>query len=84
MMKITDKGNKQEEQWQLGDVLKSDYGDIGMIIKDNYDNYTIIYLTGDVMGSFSIYGADGHDSISNLQKNKSYLWRKVNAKLVIE
>lgn len=85
-MEIVDKTkNKQKEQWQLGDVLKSDDGDIGMIIKDNYNNYTIIDFKGDMMGfgPFSIYELGGHDTISNLQKEYPN-YHKVNAKLVIE
>lgn len=56
-----------------------------MIIKDNYNNYTIIDFKGDMMGfgPFSIYELGGHDTISNLQKEYPN-YHKVNAKLVIE
>lgn len=35
-MEIIDKTNQQKEQWQLGDVLVTNTGNISLIVKNNY------------------------------------------------
>lgn len=82
-MEIVDKTkDKQEEQWQLGDVVESDSGNREIIIRDDTDDCVIMPIAGDhayqTSQSFSDY------EIDVLQQNKSCLWHKVNAKLVIE
>lgn len=38
-MEIIDKTNQQKEQWQLGDVLVTNAGNIGLVVKNNYQKY---------------------------------------------
>lgn len=74
-MKIVD---KTKEQWQLGDVVKSISGDIGLIIQDDGYKYRLINITADYLY------VDKYDKPQNLQKDFQTRWHKVNAKLVIE
>ncbi|MCZ3944394.1 hypothetical protein RON44_00290 [Lactobacillus gasseri] len=69
---------KQEEQWQLGDVVKSISGDIGVIIQDDICNYRMINITTNYLF------VDKYDKPQDLQKDFQTRWHKVNAKLVIE
>ncbi|WP_049160026.1 hypothetical protein [Lactobacillus gasseri] len=82
-MKIVDKiKDKQEEQWQLGDVVESESGNRGIIIRDDTDDCVIMPITGD--HAYQTSQSYGDYEIDVLQQNKSLLWHKVNAKLVTE
>lgn len=78
-MKIVDKTkDKKEEQWKLGDVLKSNNGTVGLIVQDSMQEYHLINVTDN-----SIF-TDEYDNLADLQTSIWNLWHKVNAKLVIE
>lgn len=87
-MKIVDKTkNKQEEQWQLGDVLKSPYSDdIGLIVLDDDNNYCLISIGEENCGKYQIgnYYGNKHHNLNKFQESLEDSWHKVNAKLVIE
>lgn len=91
-MKIVDKTkDKQEEQWQVGDVLKDSDGNFGLIVKDNYGNYCLMNITpnGDNTYQTDDTGIWGYSetTLPVLQHSRRLAddtWHKVNAKLVIE
>lgn len=87
-MKIVDKTkDKQEEQWQLGDVLKSCDGDLALIANDNNFNNCLMDISsnGDCYSTSPTHRiSQPYYSLNELQKDYSYKWHKVNAKLVIE
>lgn len=74
--------DRKEEQWQLGDVVESESGNRGIIIRDDTDDCVIMPITGD--HAYQTSQSFGDYEIYVLQQNKSLLWHKVNAKLVIE
>lgn len=74
-MEIVD---KREEHWQVGDVVKSNNGTVGLIVQDRMQGYHLINVTDN-----SIF-TDEYDNLADLQTNIRNLWHKVNAKLVIE
>lgn len=75
MMEIID---KREEHWQVGDVVKSNDGTVGLIVQDFMQEYYLINVTDN-----SIF-IGKYDNLTDLQTNIQNLWHKVNAKLVIE
>lgn len=78
-MEVIDKRkDKKEEQWQKGDVVKSNDGTVGLIVQDFMREYYLINVTDN---SISI---GKYDTLTDLQTNIRNLWHKVNAKLVIE
>lgn len=77
-MKIVDKTKYKQEKWQLGDVLKDNNGNVGLIVQDRMQGYHLINVTDN-----SIF-TDEYDTLTDLQTNIRNLWHKVNASLVIE
>jgi hypothetical protein len=90
-MKIIDKTNdKQEEQWQLGDVLKDKEEHKALIVKDNNDSYCLMDISpeSDIKEQYSIKDGNIYEwpcsSLDRLYRDHSNSWHNVNAKLVIE
>lgn len=87
-MKIVDKTKYKQEEWQLGDVVKSENGLFALIVQNDTSNYCLINITASYGNSYSTspFGR-ASKTYSNLES--LYLacyprWHKVNAKLVIE
>lgn len=64
-MEIVD---KTKEQWQLGDIIKSKNGTIGIMIKDDDDRYIIMDITG--VDAYRIRNFYGDKDLVELQQNK--------------
>ena len=92
-MKIVDKTkDKQEEQWQLGDVLTNEDHYYGLIVRNKDNDFCGMDITNsDSAGSYStkpscLFGFT-YKRITELKKlmlDEDISWHKVNAKLVIE
>ena len=52
-MEIIDKTNQQKEQWQLGDVLVTNTGNIGIIVKNNHQKYYLMHINPGVEWAYS-------------------------------
>ncbi|OYR87157.1 hypothetical protein [Lactobacillus taiwanensis] len=86
-MKIVDKTkDKKEEQWQLGDVVKNENGDLALVIIGEYGDYYLMAISIKGKEQYSAVANDcwgGYEKIKALQSELPS-WHKVNAKLVIE
>ena len=80
-MEVIDKTKDKQKPWQLDDVVKKATGIIGVVIKDDSEDYMILPLEGEKQ--YKTYLVTSYRSLSELQNN-SLDWHKVNAKLVIE
>ena len=87
---VEKKKDKKEEKWQLGDVLKTNVGNIALIVKDNNLQYCLIDITPGhsfyevyCTKSDVIFG-DSYTTINELYHHLYDIWHKANAKLVIE
>ena len=80
--------NNGNEQWQLGDVLVTNTGNISLIVKNNYQKYCLIDINPGVEGTYSTREDDiflnSCETLEKLHKKFFPTWHKVNAKLVIE
>ena len=88
-MEIIDKTkDKKEEQWQLGDVLVTNTGNISLIVKNNYQKYCLMNIRPGVEWAYSTREddifLDSCETLEKLHKKFFPTWHKVNAKLVIE
>ena len=88
-MKVIDKTkDKKEEQWQLGDVLVTNTGNISLIVKNNYQKYCLMNINPGVEWAYSTREddifLDSCETLEKLHKKCFPTWHKVNAKLVIE
>ncbi|OYR87159.1 hypothetical protein [Lactobacillus taiwanensis] len=90
-MEIINKSKeKQEEQWQLGDVLEDKEEHKALIVKNNNGSYCLMDISpeSDMEGRYSTKAGDIYDwpysSLDELHSINSGGWHKVNAKLVIE
>lgn len=80
--------NNGNEEWQTGDVLVTDTGNIGLIVKNNYQKYCVMNINSGVEWAYSskeddIF-LDSCETLEGLYKKFSPAWHKVNAKLMIE
>ena len=86
-MEIIDNRTK-EEQWQLGDVLVTNTGNISLIVKNNYQKYCLMDINPGVEWAYSTREdyifLDSYASLDELYQSCFPIWHKVNAKLVIE
>ena len=82
-MEIIDKTKgKNEEQWQLGNIVEDDEGHRAMIILDDNFVYKLMNIKDKgAFITFDYFAASG--TLYKLQDDNSE-WHKVNAKLVIE
>ncbi|MGV0057421.1 hypothetical protein ACQ5RW_00965 [Lactobacillus gasseri] len=88
-MKIIDKTkDSSEEQWQLGDVIKSNCGLLALIVQNDDLNYCLMNITSGYGNCYSTspFGRASklHSSLESLYLAYYPKWHKVNAKLVIE
>lgn len=87
-MEIIDKTKNKKEQWQLGDVLVTNTGNIGLIVKNSNAEYCLMNITPDKRWNYSTaeddcFG-DCYKTLSDFYEATYSDWHKVNAKLVIE
>lgn len=87
-MKVIDKRTERNNDWQLGDVLVTNTGNICLIVKNNYQKYCLMNINPGVEWAYSTREDDiflaSCETLENLYKKFSPTWHKVNAKLVIE
>lgn len=87
-MEVIDKLTERNNDWQLGDVLVTNTGNIGLIVKNNYQKYCLMNINPGVEWAYSTREEDifldSCETLENLYKEFSPTWHKVNAKLVIE
>lgn len=87
-MKIIDKTNQQKEQWQLGDVVKSNRGLLALIVQNDDLNYCLMNITPSYGNCYSTSpfcrASKLHSSLESLYLTYYPKWHKVNAKLIIE
>lgn len=80
--------NNGNEQWQLGDVLVTNTGNIGLIVKNNHQKYYLMNINPGVEWAYSTSEDDTFvnyfETLEKLHKKFFPTWHKVNAKLVIE
>lgn len=80
--------NNGNEQWQLGDVLVTNTGNIGLIVKNNHQKYYLMNINPGVEWAYSTSEDDifvnYFETLEKLHKKFFPTWHKVNAKLVIE
>ncbi len=80
--------NNGNEQWQLGDVLVTNTGNIGLIVKNNHQKYYLMNINPGVEWAYSTSEDDTFvncfETLEKLHKKFRPTWHKVNAKLVIE
>ena len=80
--------NNGNEQWQLGDVLVTNTGNIGLIVKNNHQKYYLMNINPGVEWAYSTREddifLDSCETLEKLHKKFRPTWHKVNAKLVIE
>ena len=80
--------NNDNEEWQLGDVLVTNTGNISLIVKNNYQKYYLMNINPGVEWAYSTRKddifLDSCETLEKLYKKFSPTWHKVNAKLVIE
>ena len=80
--------NNGNEQWQLGDVLVTNTGNIGLIVKNNHQKYYLMNINPGVEWAYSTSEDDifinYFETLEKLHKKLFPTWHKVNAKLVIE
>lgn len=80
--------NNGNEQWQLGDVLVTNTGNIGLIVKNNHQKYYLMNINPGVEWAYSTSENDPFvnyfETLEKLHKKFRPTWHKVNAKLVIE
>lgn len=87
-MEIIDKLTKKED-WNLGDVLVSNSGDLkGLIVKNSNGRYCLMDIAPGKRWTYSTVEnecfGDCHETLSDFYEAKHPDWHKVNAKLVIE
>ena len=89
IMEIVDKTkDKQEEQWQLGNVVKSNRGQLALVAQNDSSNYCLMNITSSYGHCYST-SPFGRASKTYSDLESLYLacypnWHRVNAKLVIE
>ena len=80
--------NNGNEQWQLGDVLVTNTGNMSLIVKNNYQKYCLMDINPGVKWAYSTREddifLDSYASLDELYQSCFPSWHKVNAKLVIE
>ncbi|MFD3267896.1 hypothetical protein ACE3L0_06055 [Lactobacillus johnsonii] len=78
--------NNGNEQWQLGDVLVTNTGNIGLIVKNGDEKYCLMDIDPDNKGNYSTTSSysNCYKTLADLRKDNREYWHKVNAKLVIE
>ena len=80
--------NNGNEQWQLGDVLVTNTGNIGLIVKNNHQKYYLMNINPGVEWAYSTSEDDTFvnyfETLEKLHKKFRPTWHKVNAKLVID
>lgn len=87
-MKVIDKRAERNNDWNVGDVLVTNTGNIGLIVKNNYQKYCLMNINPGVEWAYSTREddifSDSCETVEKLYKKFSPTWHKVNAKLVIE
>ena len=87
-MKVIDKRAERNNDWNVGDVLVTNTGNIGLIVKNNYQKYCLMNINPGVEWAYSTREDDiflySCETVEKLYKKFSPTWHKVNAKLVIE
>ncbi|MBF0771696.1 hypothetical protein E4T70_05575 [Lactobacillus johnsonii] len=87
-MKVIDKRAERNNDWNVGDVLVTNTGNIGLIVKNNYQKYCLMNINPGVEWAYSTREddifLDSCETVEKLYKKFSPTWHKVNAKLVIE
>lgn len=87
-MKVIDKRAEKNNDWNVGDVLVTNTGNIGLIVKNNYQKYCLMNINPGVEWAYSTREddifLDSCETVEKLYKKFSPTWHKVNAKLVIE
>lgn len=87
-MEVIDKRTERNNDWQLGDVLVTNTGNIGLIVKNNYQKYCLMNINPGVEWAYSTREDDiflgSCETLEKLYKKFFPTWHKVNAKLVIE
>ena len=87
-MKVIDKRAERNNDWNVGDVLVTNTGNIGLIVKNNYQKYCLMNINPGVEWAYSTREddifLDSCETVEKLYKKFSPTWYKVNAKLVIE
>ena len=87
-MKVIDKRAERNNDWNVGDVLVTNTGNIGLIVKNNYQKYRLMNINPGVEWAYSTREddifLDSCETVEKLYKKFSPTWHKVNAKLVIE
>lgn len=87
-MEVIDKRTERNNDWQLGDVLVTNTGNIGLIVKNNYQKYCLMNINPGVEWAYSTNEGDifanSYASLDELYQSCFSDWHKVNAKLVIE
>lgn len=87
-MKVIDKRAERNNDWNVGDVLVTNTGNIGLIVKNNYQKYCLMNINPCVEWAYSTREddifLDSCETVEKLYKKFSPTWHKVNAKLVIE
>ena len=87
-MKVIDKRAERNNDWNVGDVLVTNTGNIGLIVKNNYQKYCLMNINPGEEWAYSTREddifLDSCETVEKLYKKFSPTWHKVNAKLVIE
>lgn len=87
-MKVINKRAERNNDWNVGDVLVTNTGNIGLIVKNNYQKYCLMNINPGVEWAYSTREddifLDSCETVEKLYKKFSPTWHKVNAKLVIE
>lgn len=52
-MEVIDKRTERNNDWQLGDVLVTNTGNIGLIVKNNYQKYCLMNINPGVEWAYS-------------------------------
>lgn len=87
-MEVIDKRTERNNDWHVGDVLVTNTGNVGLIVKNNYQKYCLMNINPGVEWAYSTREDDVFlnccETLEKLYKKFSPTWHKVNAKLVIE